>query len=688
MKTTLKKKSLFSSWNVKLALVALMSVALCLAQTAAPLALAKEFGVVEDLYVGRNTSTPYGGIGRYQNLLKYSEDFTQSDWTAVTVTPANNQIAPNGEVNTACLLTNTAANGNLAQSATAADSTQYTLSVWMQSGTSTTAQLELVGNGTDDTATTQACTLTSDWQRFSVSHTTVADANQITATVKNTGADATTIKVWGAQLEQAGYARVYAKTTTTAFSESYGILADGDFVATGNVQLGDASADTVTITGTVVGASPALLVNQTTADTIADFQDNGTSVLFLADGGKVGIGTTTPAQVLDVAGNIALTGTVDGYDISAKGANWDTAYDDRLKWDGGATGLTAATGRTSLGLVIGTDVQAFDAGLTSIAGLTTAADKMIYTTALDTYATATLTSAGRAILDDADNAAQRTTLGLGSLATLSSITNSQVTSGSFSNITGVGTLGSLNVTGNVGIGTTAPVAPLHVSGSTITAASTDDIALSLAQTLNDTVNDAGTQVYTGLKLNLTETNKTGWDTVNLIDLQVGGTSKFKVDDAGAITATSFSGDGTNLTGVASAISDLTDTTITAAASGDYLRHNGTAWVDATIQAGDLPTAIDATKLADGSVTSAEFQYIGGLTSDAQTQINAKSAASDALTGLVQSTAAGTSYITGGNVGIGETTPTAKMHLVGSSTSGDYAMKIYVGTDLAAWVKKK
>ncbi len=30
--------------------------------------------------------------------------------------------------------------------------------------------------------------------------------------------------------------------------------------------------------------------------------------------------------------------------------NWDTAYTDRLKWDGGATGLNASTGRTSLGL--------------------------------------------------------------------------------------------------------------------------------------------------------------------------------------------------------------------------------------------------------------------------------------------------------------------------------------------------
>ena len=42
---------------------------------------------------------------------------------------------------------------------------------------------------------------------------------------------------------------------------------------------------------------------------------------------------------------------------------------------------------------------------------------MIYTTSSDTYATASLTSAGRALLDDASASAQRTTLGLGTLAT-------------------------------------------------------------------------------------------------------------------------------------------------------------------------------------------------------------------------------------------------------------------------------
>ncbi len=84
--------------------------------------------------------------------------------------------------------------------------------------------------------------------------------------------------------------------------------------------------------------------------------------------------------------------------------------------DGGTGASTASGARTNLGLAIGTDVQAYDAALASIAGLTTASGQIIYTTASDTYTTTTITAAGRAILDDADASAQRVTLGLGSLA--------------------------------------------------------------------------------------------------------------------------------------------------------------------------------------------------------------------------------------------------------------------------------
>jgi len=86
--------------------------------------------------------------------------------------------------------------------------------------------------------------------------------------------------------------------------------------------------------------------------------------------------------------------------------------------NGGTGASTPLVARENLGLEIGLDVQAHDAGLLSIATLTTSANKMIYTTASDTYAVTDLTSTARTLLDDTSTTAMRATLGLGDGAVL------------------------------------------------------------------------------------------------------------------------------------------------------------------------------------------------------------------------------------------------------------------------------
>lgn len=106
---------------------------------------------------------------------------------------------------------------------------------------------------------------------------------------------------------------------------------------------------------------------------------------------------------------LASAATGGGPTVSAVGD--DTNVDLNLAAKGsGSVKIGGARALTTTD--IGSTVQAYDAELAALAGLTSAADSLPYFTGAGTAAATTLTSFARTLLDDASQAAMRTTLAL------------------------------------------------------------------------------------------------------------------------------------------------------------------------------------------------------------------------------------------------------------------------------------
>lgn len=198
--------------------------------------------------------------------------------------------------------------------------------------------------------------------------------------------------------------------------------------------------------------------------------------------------------------------------------------------------------------------QAADALLAAIAALVTAADRMIYTTGVDTVALATLTAFARSLLDDADAATARGTLGLTAIAA----------SGTLADLGGLGagvgtflaTPSSANLrnalTDETGSGAavfgTSPTISAPVLTGTVYAEQGAQTTKAGAATL--TIAELLTRIieYTGGAANLTLPTGANIDAGILAGLAADRAFDFCVINTGAGTATILTAAGLTLTG--------------------------------------------------------------------------------------------------------------------------------------------
>jgi len=402
------------------------------------------------------------------------------------------------------------------------------------------------------------------------------------------------------------------------------------------------------------GTTNWLLVDHTTGNvTIAQDLTVGGTIYgsFASEDGDSTFTTITVTGASDLRGNIASsTGAVTIADtLTQTGASNQITLAGNLDANSGVdvTGALTVSGATTLS-------SALDANANidlDYSGTSAALD----VTQASTGAAAQFTG-GRVLVGTATSNAYA--LSTGELYVQGDL---EVDGTIYGNITGSGsqsmgdtTLSSLTVTGasdlqgNVAdsAGTYTIADNIDVTPSALTSGGTDDYALNIAQTLNDTGAAGGSDVYRGVKINVTETDTTGWDNVYLMDLQVDEASKFRIDNSGNVTV-SGTVDGVDIAALKTAadldydaVGDLptaavTDGATTTIATGDqiydFVTGEGYITDDTSVAKGDLA---DSGTLgfdwADGEV--ADILTISGGTIE-NTIIGAATPAAATVTGL-------------------------------------------------------
>jgi hypothetical protein len=286
---------------------------------------------------------------------------------------------------------------------------------------------------------------------------------------------------------------------------------------------------------------------------------------------------------------------------------------------------------------IGSSVQAYDTELAAIAGLTSAADKGIQFTGSGTAGTFDLTTAGKALLDDADASTQRSTLGLGTIATQNS-NNVTVTGGS---ITG---LGSPSATSDAATKNYVDQAVAGLRTRTIAeCASTANVNLSNGLEAGDSIDGvtlvAGDRVLLKDQTDATEnglylavssgaaSRDPEHDTIaelsgGMVVVNQGTSNDNKIflcttDSDGVIGSTNI----TYTIVTPQNVGTVTSVGVADAGSSEFTITNSPVTSSGTINL--AVNSISATKIGNGNVDNTELSYVNGVTSAIQTQIDTK-----------------------------------------------------------------
>jgi hypothetical protein len=262
------------------------------------------------------------------------------------------------------------------------------------------------------------------------------------------------------------------------------------------------------------------------------------------------------------------------------------------------------------------DNARLDADLAAIGGLTSAANKGIQFTGSGTAGTFDLTTAGKALLDDADAAAQRTTLGLGSIATLNTVTLTTDTTGDYVASLTAGNL--IDLQNNSGEGAT-PTIDVDLSELTTSTSDADGDFFVVVDSVNAQKkltkaninisgfnNDAGygtgdiTAVTAGSGL-------TGGGTTGAVTLNVGaGTGIDVAADTVAVDVSDFMTNGVNNRVLTATGTDAMNAETNLTFDGSTLTVTGTASATTFSGSGASLTSLNASNLSSGTVPIARI----------------------------------------------------------------------------------